>query len=489
MKVQKSSFRTETACNTKTSENLVEGRLSLSPEKADIQRVLLLQGKVHVNSEPADGKVFMDGNVTFFVVYMDVEGNIDAFQSSSPFRHSEDVENAGAGMNVYAKGSIKEADYTIEDGRTVHVKGIVSMRIMGSTSDHYETVTGADSPDVQMKTNTQRIASTQEYKKETAVVREDIRVPQSMPVVEKILFADAYAVIKTIKTEDLKIIVEGDIKMMILYLSEDKNAPLQCFYESLPFGHILASESVTADHFVMADTDMFDTHVDIAEDENDILRLYAKINIVCAVMAYNNVEYLEDAYSLKNKLDIQSQSYTHRQAALCGTVKSIARCGIAIPETQPSISRIICMKATPVIATATPHTDRIYMDGVMLFTICYASSEGMQSFSGEIPFETEAQMEGIVNSHEVEINAEVEYCSFEGAGRDISVKFMMDVHINAYTQNDFSLVSELQETEESVSLKKGVTIYFADGGESIWDIAKRYSTTLDTVKKFNPDIG
>ena len=37
-------------------------------------------------------------------------------------------------------------------------------------------------------------------------------------------------------------------------------------------------------------------------------------------------------------------------------------------------------------------------------------------------------------------------------------------------------------------MKKGVTIYFADGGESTWDIAKRYSTTLEIVKKFNPDI-
>lgn len=489
MKVQKSSFKTETACNTKISESLVEGRLSLPPEKSDIERVLFVQGKVHVNAEPTDGKVFMDGNVKFSVVYMGSDGSIDSFESSSPFRHSEDVESSSAGMHVYAKGSIKEIEYTVEDKHAVYVKGIVSMNIGGSSENSSEAITGTESPDMQVKMFKQRLACTKEYKKETAVIREDIRVPQSMPRAEKILYSDAYAVVKSVKTEELKIVVEGEIKMMILYLSEDKGAPLQYFYESLPFGEIFTSESVSPGDVVVADADMFNMTVDIAEDASDIFRMYTKINIVCSVKTFTDIEYMEDAYLLKNKLDVKYKDYAYRDMALSGCVKSIARCAISVPDTQPSVSRIVCMKASPVIATATPSTDRIYLDGLMMFTICYASSEGMRSYCGEVPFEAEAQMEGIVSTHDVEVTADVEYCSFEGAGRDVSVKFMMDIGIKAYTQNSFRLVSDVTETAETTPAKKGVTIYFAGGGESVWDIAKRYSTTLDIVKKFNPDIG
>ncbi|MDD5018712.1 MAG: DUF3794 domain-containing protein, partial [Eubacteriales bacterium] len=243
MKVLKSSFKTDSACKAKMSESLVEGRLSLPPEKSDIERVLLVQGKVHVSAEPADGKVFMDGNVKFSVVYMDIEGNIDAFESSSPFRHSEDMENAGADMKVYAKGSIREVEYTIEDNRALYVKGIVTMNLRGRITSSHEAVSGVESPDMQTRTFKQRLALTKETKKETAVIREDIRVPQSMPRAKKILYADVYAAVKSIKTEELKIVVEGEIKMMMLYLSEDKRAPLQYFYESLPFGKILSSEN------------------------------------------------------------------------------------------------------------------------------------------------------------------------------------------------------------------------------------------------------
>lgn len=489
MNIQKKSFKTETACKTKTSESLVEGRLSLPPDKADLERILFIQGKVHVNAEPADGKVFMDGSVKFCVVFMGADGSIGSFESSSPFRHSEDVENACAGMNVYTKGNVREIDYTVEDRRTVYVKGIVSIRISGSVMGTCEAVSGAEPSDMQMKMQKRRLAATKEYKKDTAVVREDIRVPQSMPRAEKILYADAYAVVKSVKTEELKIIVEGDIKMMILYLSEDKSAPIQHFYESLPFGQILTSESVAADDIVMADADLFDMAVDIADDASDVFRMSAKINILFMAQTQSDIELMEDAYSLKNKLDMTYNRHAFRQTALSGCAKAIARCAITIPEEHPSVSRIVCMKASPVISAATPGTDRVYLEGLMMFTICYASPQGMWSYSGEVPFEAETQMEGIVSTHDIEVNAEVEYCSFEGAGRDISVKFMMDVEIKAYTQNSFQLVSDVKETEESPAAKKGITIYFADDGENLWDIAKRYCTTLETVKKFNPDIG
>ncbi len=489
MKVQKSSFKTETACSTKMSESLVEGRLSVPAEKADVGRVLLIQGRVHVNAEPGDGKVFMEGSVRFSVVYMDLEGNIDSFEASSQFRHTEDIPNAGADMNVYAKGSVREIEYSSEDMRTLYVKGVVSMRIKTSLTDMNEIVSSADSPDMQVKMLSERVPYTKDYKKETTMVREDIRIPQSMPRAEKILYFDAYSVVKSVKTEELKIIVEGDIKMMVLYLSEDRNAPLQYFYESMPFGEILSTEDVAAGDVVMADTDLFDMDMEVAEEDGDILRMNAKVNIMCRIIAQNDIEYMQDAYSLKNKLDVKYKDCTYRQAELSGCVKAFARSAISIPSNQPSVSRIVCMKASPIIVTATPGNDRVYIEGLMMYTICYASPEGMRSYSGEVPFEAETQMEGISPTQEVDVAAEVEYCSFEGAGRDISVKFMMDVMVMAFSTKGFRVLSDIDETDESIMQKKGITIYFADEGENLWDIAKRYSTTMDSVKKFNPDIG
>ena len=489
MKLQKTSLMTETACKMKRCESVADGRLSLPAGKSDIERVLLIQGGVHVNTEPADGRVFMDGTVRFSVVYVDMEGNIDAFDSVSPFRHSEDMECATGSMNLFAKGSMREIEYTMEDRRTLFVRGIVSIQMEGDIATPAEALSGADSPDVQVKMMKQRMMHTREVRKETVTVQEDIRVPQSMPRAERILSSDAYAVVRSVRTEEMKVIVEGDIKLMVLYMSEDKAAPLQNFYESLPFGQIFSMEGVMPDDMPSGDAALYDMNVDIAEDAPDILRLSAKISVYCSVKTTVEAELMQDAYSLKNMMNVVTEQRGCRCLAASGCVKAIARSAIAIPETHPTVSRVICMKASPVISAATPGVDRVYIEGLMMFSVCYASPQGMWSYRGEAPFEAEAQMEGIKASHDVEVSADVEYCAFEGAGRDLSVKFMMDVMIKAYEQTEFTMVSDLEESEEKRAARKGITIYFADGSESVWDIAKRYATTPDAVKKFNPELG
>jgi len=489
MKLQKTSLMTETAYKAKRCESVADGRLSLPAGKNDIDRVLMVQGNVHANAEPADGRVFMDGTVHFSVVFVDIEGNVDSFNSASPFRHSEDMEGAMPGMNVMAKGNMREIEYTVEDGRTVFVRGIVSIQLSGDVSMPAEAVSGTDAPDVQMKMSKQHVMRTKEMRRETVNVREDVRVPQSMPRAEKILSSEAYAVVRSVHIEEMKAIVEGEIRLMVLYLSEDKAAPLQNVYESLPFGQIFNMEGLAPNDNAMGDAELYDMNVDIADDAADILRLSAKISVVCAVHTQSETELMQDAYSLKNKLDVVTEKRSCRCLAMSGCAKAIARSTITIPETHPTVSRVICMKAAPVISAATPGTDRVYIEGLMMFTVCYASPQGMWSYSGETPFEAEAQMEGIKADHDVEVMADVEYCAYEGAGRDLNAKFTMDVTIRAYMQSELSMVSDLKETDEMRQTKKGITIYFADGTESVWDIAKRYATTPDTVKKFNPDLG
>lgn len=488
MKIKKAFFKTETACQPRLSESLVEGRLSLPPEKSEIDRVLFIQGRIHVNAEPADGKVFMDGSVVFSVVYMAADGSIDAFEATSPFRHSEEMVGADAGMLLTAKGSVKEVSFSLEDVRTVYVKGVVSVNLRGSMAKSCEAVTGADK-ELQVKMRKRRLKTTRDLKRDTMMLREDVRLPQALPIAEKILNADAYAVVKSVKTEELKIIVEGELRLSVLYLSTDKGAPLQQFNESVPFGHIITSEGLSPQDMVSADVSLSDLNVSIAEEAGEILRISAKIAIMCAARADNEIEYLEDAYSLKNKLNLKYDEQACRHLVLNECTKAIARSTISVPSTEPSVSRIVCLKASPSIAAVHPNTDRVYIEGLMMFTLCYTSADGMRSYSGETPFEAEVQMDGITTDQDIEVSADVEYCTYEGTGRDISVKFMLDVEIRAFAQSSMRIVSDMTEMEEAPDRRQGITIYFADGGETTWDIAKRFATTLDIVKKFNPDIG
>lgn len=489
MKVQKSSLQTETANREVLSESLVEGKLSLPTEKADIDRILFIQGRVHVGAEPTDNRIFMDGSVVFSVVYISGDGDIESFDASSPFRHSEEMPGAGPAMNVMAKGNVRDVEYSADDSRTVYVKGIVSVALRGTMPRSIESVNGAGQPDLQVKMGHQPLAMTRNLKKDTLTVREDVRIPQSMPMAIRILFSDAYPVVKSVHTEDMKIIVEGELKVTALYISEDRGAPLQQLNESVPFGQIIPNDNVDPNDAIVADANLMDFGLSTVEDAGDILRLNARVAITCGTRAVEDAEYMEDAYSLNNKLNVSYADQSCRQLKRWGCVRSFARSNISIPSAQPGVSRIVCFKASPVILAARPGEGRVYLEGLMMYTICYTSPDGMWSHTGETPFEAEALLDGITPYDEIEASADVENTSCEGTGRDISVKFMLDVSLRAYTESNIRLVTDIKDTDEPNVRNAGITIYFADGGESTWDIAKRYATTPDNIKKFNPELG
>ncbi|MGI5918229.1 MAG: DUF3794 and LysM peptidoglycan-binding domain-containing protein [Christensenellales bacterium] len=489
MKVQKTSLQTETADREVLSESLIEGRLSLPSDKADIDRILFIQGRAHVMAEPTDGRIFMDGSVVFSVVYISADGDIESFEASSPFRHSEEMPGAGAGMTVFARGNVRDIEYSADDSHSVYVKGIVSVSLRGIMPKSIETVSDAGEPSLQVKMASQPLAVTRDIKRDTLMMREDVRIPQNMPMAVRILFADAYPVVKLVHAEDARIVVEGELKITALYISEDRGAPLQQLTESVPFGQIIPADNLEPNDNVTADANLMDFSLNTVEDAGDILRLSARINLLCTARTYREAEYMEDAYSLSNRLDVAYADQCCRQLKRWGCVRTFARSSISIPSTQPGVSRVVCFKASPVILALRPGEGRVYIEGLMMFTMCYTSPDGVYSHCGEVPFEAEALLEGISPGDEIEVNADVESAICEGTGRDISVKFMLDVALRTYCNVNIRLVTDLKDTGEPNVRNTGITIYFADGGESTWDIAKRYATTPDNIKRFNPDMG
>ena len=42
-------------------------------------------------------------------------------------------------------------------------------------------------------------------------------------------------------------------------------------------------------------------------------------------------------------------------------------------------------------------------------------------------------------------------------------------------------------TEEMQTPQAGIVVYFAAEGDQLWDVAKRYKTSIADIEKYNPD--
>ena len=104
----------------------------------------------------------------------------------------------------------------------------------------------------------------------------------------------------------------------------------------------------------------------------------------------------------------------------------------------------------------------------------------------EIPFTCYAEIPGTKIDMQCNANIFTESLEAQVEGLNIAVKGVVKgyVKVSYNTHKDFLINVE---EEERVPEKKSstITIYVVQPGDTLWKIAKKYSTTLDTLVKIN----
>ena len=72
----------------------------------------------------------------------------------------------------------------------------------------------------------------------------------------------------------------------------------------------------------------------------------------------------------------------------------------------------------------------------------------------------------IVNDKNISVNVMYSYCGYMGKQKEINA------------------LSEIECTDDSVSVP-ALTLYFAKQNEKLWDIAKKFSSDIELIKKEN----
>lgn len=68
---------------------------------------------------------------------------------------------------------------------------------------------------------------------------------------------------------------------------------------------------------------------------------------------------------------------------------------------------------------------------------------------------------------------------------EIGVRYLLEYNAVSFEEKTFSVVSDIQVTENAVVDSPALVVYFADENELLWDIAKKFRTSVDLIKSEN----
>lgn len=488
MKKLKTTLPVESLIKSAKSQALIEGELQKKASEPEINQILLISGRNVVTAiDIMDDQVLLEGKSFFNVVYADMIGELYSFESSAAFKHSMEAPGAKSGHKGFASCAVKDISYKLLPSGAVAVKEYTEITCTVWTQINRDLLTEVVSgPDTYVREETISIPVQTAFKNSLVTVRDEIRIPQNMPTIQKILDVGAYAIVKKITMENMKVIAEGDIRVSVLYESKDKNAPLQQMSATLSFGEIIGADEAEENDVASVFAEIMDVSAKPYEGTEDIFALDVSVKLITSVYAYKKVNLIGDLYSTGTKVECTREKISMRGLRTYSSSKSILRTSIELPASAPDVARVLFSRANPCIAKATAMHGYVEIEGVLYTQIGYSVASGkVHSANVETPFKTEISVECAHPGMDVMARGNIEYYEVEGSGRDLDAKFAIEIAIACYTSRLQDVVLDANETNEKVQTEKGILVYFTQPGETSWDICKKFAIKPESLESLN----
>jgi LysM repeat protein len=156
-----------------------------------------------------------------------------------------------------------------------------------------------------------------------------------------------------------------------------------------------------------------------------------------------------------------------------------------------AINNIKHVNVNPVVTDSKILEDKAVVEGVVNCCVMYSpiSEEGgVESYTEEIPFKSVVDMPGSKIDMNSEVNANVEHVSYEKTSpREVDLKVIVECNTKVFSRSTVDIVKAVEEMDISENIKNmpSLTVYTVQQNDTLWKIAKRYSTTIEDIAKIN----
>ncbi len=478
-----------------TADNVIKAEYVIPDTLPDVREILMLDAKPSIiTSEVMQGKVYIEGQILYNVLYLAKEDRTELFSVSyvGKFTNYIEVEGSAHKMLCEAESLIEHIGCVCINERKILIEGIVKTNTKVSKNCYFNIVKDiTDSHDVQLLKNPITIDKMIGAVKGNLLGKSHIVIPMDRPQIGTILKLEVTLHKREIRVMENKVqadafafvevFYKGTNDRELEYASDDilirQEMDLEGVYPSMEgFGNF-AIESI--EHNIKED--------DLGENRILDLELNARVDI--KVMTKENIDVIEDAYSPTVVLNMTKKDYEFDVIHGSTSFETIVKDNIAIKQDSPKPTSVILSNGRVCITDKKLVEDKAIIEGLLQVNVLYRTEDEEKYVDGiqeEVPFVCNVDIQGAKIDMNCVAKLFLESIEAVVEAGTIAIKAVVCVQakICYYSHKDF--IINVEELEDEVPLKKSsITIYCVQPGDTMWKIAKRYSTPLDTIVKVN----
>lgn len=473
---------------------MIEGDEIVPDIKPDILNIISSNGTVCIyKKEIQEGKVRFDGSIYIYTIYVadDETGSVRCINSSLDFSKVIDIDNIRPDMQLESSSEIKSIDCRILNGRKISLQANLKLKVSVYSNENIEIMKDiTDLEDVQKLNRTYNINSllgggnTKVYAKDTIQI-------DSTDNLSEIVKAKIQITNKETKVSYNKVLAKADANIRIVYITDDNR--MNTATVKIPVMGFIDIQNVNEDNLCEVNYELKNISIKPNSVEEHSVYVEAEIEIGCFVYENKQIEIIQDLYSPSCSLE-----YKQRNIRIMQNKREIKQiCNIRKQEAIPEIGRnkILDVEVRPVIISNQIVKGRVSYEGEINLTFLFETSEGSRIGSKTVvePFSFNIADEKVDIKTKIDTKINVVMQDFiVMPDESIDVKIDLEFELNISNMEDINIINEVNKIENRNREKYSIVIYYTKSGDTLWNIAKRFGSTVDEIVRVNkienPDL-
>lgn len=473
-----------------TLEQAIEYDFILPDYCPDIMRILKCNVTPVISScQAVADKLVTEGYALIKVLYTpEGEKGIRCADCKMPFSKSCDIKGGtDVTMSIDVQGKCDYVNCRAVNQRRLDIRGALSIKVKVSAPKKEEVLSGCEG--VELRKAVARSSIMVASAQRPFTVREELELPESKAAVGFIVRSSATVLMDDFKVIPGKIITKGQADLHILYAAEGAEDAFDAMDFTIPVSQIVDLEGVGEETRCDVSFSVGNVSVEVKPDIDGEMRLLeAEIALVCTSRAYEDMDLalITDAYSTQYEAKVTGRKLCFER--LENLLDDSFTCKKSIQAPDEGVSSIMDLwcdiqsqnvRIEEGTATVTGNLEIDYLGRNLEGDCIYYDRLEEFSYSCKVPME-----DSILFTPSLTVRG----VSYTLAGDQIDVRCEIGVQGSVISQRSENTINDIVLNEDAPKAKdddSALVIYYGDAGEELWDIAKRYNTSVAAILEEN----
>lgn len=479
----------------KTNKKIrIEEDSTLPDYCSDVTRVIKAEAIPTIASKKAyirDDALFCDvsGTVRFNLIYLSEGGGIERHSYTADFYDSTKADVSGIDpdtLYTFASPSCENVVCKVQSPRRVVCRTDLALSLDARANKSFECWTDSDGTVEKME---KQVASTRIASSKDAEFKmsEEIKLPKTLPPMERILSAILTVSADETKAGDNSVSFWGNAGVSCIYLPEGEER-IEAFYQPLEIKGSFEVDDARSDMSVLAEIIPSKLEYEIAIDElgeNRVLKIDFSYIVEALVEENTELTIAEDVYGISCSITPRYEKREFKK--YLGALRE----NTAIKEKLPLKKGVKSLEG----ADAVVNLRDTYFENGELFANCRITVSALgitdeapvlvsESFDTAVHLNLPAEVSGIYDDISFDMSQQTGFVDARAEGGNMSVAFDLTTLANIYYNSEATFVSSVDMGEKASPRGENI-FYYPTADDTLWSVGKRYGVALETLALAN----